>query len=146
MIGFSNLGDINTHLLQFQHALEKGSVSKAVSANTMLVFMVRGLFSNLEFPYAQFACSDVTGDLLFSLMWEVVSRRAMWFERFNIVTADGTSPNRHLSRIHNPSLTLTPHKVPNLYATDGRDFSSFLLNTFGKLVSHVKCYAYISEM
>lgn len=40
----------------------------------MLVFMVRGLFSRLRFPYAQFPCSAVTGDLLNNPFWEAVFR------------------------------------------------------------------------
>ena len=75
LIGFNNLGDINTHLLQFQSGLEKDADSTVLS-KTMLVFMVRGLFSNLEFTYAQFACTDITGDLYFAPIREAVSRQS----------------------------------------------------------------------
>ena len=40
----------------------------------MMVFMVRGLFSSLQFPYAQFACADITGDMLYDSFWEAVRR------------------------------------------------------------------------
>ena len=36
-------------------------------ATYMLTFMVRGLLSGLEFPYAQFASSSMSGELLFPL-------------------------------------------------------------------------------
>ncbi len=38
----------------------------------MMVFMVRGLFSSLKFPYAQFPCVDLSGDLLYDPFWEAV--------------------------------------------------------------------------
>ena len=128
LIGFSNLGDINTHLFQFQSRLEKDADS-TVLAKTMLVFMVRGLFSNLEFPYAQFACTDITGDLLFAPIWEAVSRLERCGLKVLALTADGASPNRRLFRIHDPTLATTPHKVPNPYATDGRDLLFFFRST-----------------
>ena len=40
-------------------------------AKTMLVFMVKGLFSSLRFPYALFPCNKLSGDLPF---WEAVYR------------------------------------------------------------------------
>ena len=43
-------------------------------AKTMMVFMVQGLFTLLRFPYAQFPCTTVTGDLLFHPFWQAVFR------------------------------------------------------------------------
>ena len=43
-------------------------------ANSMLMFMVQGLFIPLQFPYCQFPCCSVTGDLLFKPIWEAVYR------------------------------------------------------------------------
>ncbi len=40
----------------------------------MMVFMVRGLFTKLQFAYAQFPCSKVSGDLLYDPFWEAVYR------------------------------------------------------------------------
>lgn len=40
----------------------------------MVGMMVRGLFSRLRFPYAQFPVSSVTGDLLFEPFWQAVFR------------------------------------------------------------------------
>ena len=48
LVGSSNLGDINSHLLKFESTLEEED-SQEQLAKTMLVFMVRGLFSSLEF-------------------------------------------------------------------------------------------------
>ena len=55
MIGFCNLGDVNEHLLQFERSLSEiddtsASENSPKLAKTMMVFMVRGLFSKLQIP------------------------------------------------------------------------------------------------
>ena len=60
LIGFANLGEINNHLLKFEKELNGESQSMSNIAGTMLVIMVHGLLSKLNFPYAQFACSNPT--------------------------------------------------------------------------------------
>ena len=63
MIGYTNLGDINNHLKDFKLSINnQAAVPKF--AKTMLVFMVQGLFSKLQFRYAQFPAVDLSGDLL----------------------------------------------------------------------------------
>ena len=61
MIEFYSLGDINKCLPQFEQSLlEDGDTSKNQSpmlAKRMMVFMVRGLFSKLQFPCAPFPCA-----------------------------------------------------------------------------------------
>ena len=73
LVGFVNLGDTNNHLLQFEAALLGDSVPCPL-AKFMLVLMVPGLFSKVYFPYAQFACSKLSGDLLMDPVWEAISR------------------------------------------------------------------------
>eukprot|EP00731_Ephydatia_muelleri_P035362 Em0117g3a len=43
-------------------------------AKTMVVFMIRGMFNKLQFPYAQFPCSSLCGDQLYDPFWEAVRR------------------------------------------------------------------------
>lgn len=75
LIGFMNLGDINNHFINLQRAAEEGKSEKIQPlAKSLLVIMVRGLFSSLQFPYAQFACLNLTGDLMFDVFWEAVER------------------------------------------------------------------------
>ncbi len=68
-------------------------------ANSMLVIMVRGLFSKMQFPYAQFPCSKLRGFELFDVFWEAVER----LERcgFNVLacTCDGLSVNRRFFQV-----------------------------------------------
>ena len=78
--------------------------------------MVRALFYKFNFPYAQFACNKLSGDLMMNPLWEAIFR----LERLGFcvlgVTCDGASINRHLWKLHsNDSLT---YKVPNVFAPD----------------------------
>lgn len=74
IIGFANLGEINEHLMQFEKSLLDDTPLPPQPAKTMLVFMVRGLFNSLQFPYAQFPCVELSGDLLYEPFWEAVQR------------------------------------------------------------------------
>ena len=73
MVGFVNLGDVNNHLLAFERSMDgKNSAADNVLATTVMAMMVKGLFTPLQFPYAQFACANVTGDLMFQPFWKAV--------------------------------------------------------------------------
>lgn len=78
MTGFTNLGDINNHLIDLEQSLANDSEDSQSRcpklAKTMMVFMVRGLFSKLQFPYVQLPSADLTGDLLYDPFWEAVGR------------------------------------------------------------------------
>ena len=54
LIGLMNLGDINSHLLRFARSLSDEDQQMEPLAKTMFTIMVRGLFTRLQFPYAQF--------------------------------------------------------------------------------------------
>ena len=55
LLGFTNLGDMNSHLDHFEQSLQANMISESALAKTMLVIMVRGLFTKLQYPYAQFS-------------------------------------------------------------------------------------------
>ena len=61
MIGFSNLGDIHRHLLQFERSVLEDEPIQPQLAMSMMVFMVRGLFNSLQFPYIRFHCVEFSG-------------------------------------------------------------------------------------
>ena len=60
LIGFTNIGDINSHLDEYENQLANQEL-RAPLATSMLLLMVRGLFTHLMFPYAQFPCTDLAG-------------------------------------------------------------------------------------
>ena len=72
VIGFTNLGDINNHLLAFEQAVEEDKPEKNIVAKSMMTFMVKGLFMSFRFAYVQFPCAKMTGDLLFEPFWKAV--------------------------------------------------------------------------
>ena len=76
----------------YEKSLEEGSTQEPL-ANSMLVVMVRGLFSKMQFPYAQFPCNKLRGYEPYDIFWEAVE----WLERcgFSVLacTCDGLSVN-----------------------------------------------------
>ena len=72
LIEFTNLGDINNHLVTYEKAL--GDEEPPSLAKSVLVFIVRGLFTKLHFAYAQFPCSSLVGEKLFKPFWDAVYR------------------------------------------------------------------------
>lgn len=123
--GFIDIGDINHHLQEYEQSFyhkNKQSVHHSHPlADSILVFMVRGLFSSLEFPYAQFPCTTLTGEQIFVPFWEAVSRLERCGFKVMGVTADGLSANRHFFKLHGNSATDTPvHKTVNPYTSEDR--------------------------
>jgi len=120
LIGFANLGDIDAHLYRFEQSLESGAfLTKEPLAKTMLVVMVRGLFSGLQFPYAQFPCATLWGEQMFHIFWKTVGR----LERYGFcvlgLTCDGLAANRQLFRLHAPRRSQElVHKTSNPYAKE----------------------------
>ena len=109
LVGFANLGETNSQLLTFEKLLQSAPNSENVEplAKTMMVMMVRGLCSSLEFPLVQFPCNKVTGDLLF---WETVSRIEFLGLKVIAATADGASTNRRFFSVYMIyHLTYTTH-------------------------------------
>lgn len=74
LVGFVNLGEINNILTEFERQCkgETDVVNEDAIAKHMLTFMARGIFTKLEFPYAQFPTRGVTADKLFPIVWEAV--------------------------------------------------------------------------
>ena len=104
---------------RFEQSVE-GGISKGLPlAKTMLVVMVRGLFSSLQFPYAQFPCASLSGDQFFPVFWEAVARLERYGVKVLGLTCDGLSANRRLFRLHNRGTELV-YKVTNPYTDEPR--------------------------
>ena len=89
----------------------------------MLAFMVRGIFSGLEFPYAHFPTKGATGEELFPIVWDGVRNLEESGLRVMVITCDGASPNRKFFKMHTTSKqtgTVT-YKTKNPYSPDGRE-------------------------
>ena len=107
--------------------MDNHTVNSVPLANSMLVLLVKGLFSNLSFPYAQFSCTSICGDQMYDIFWEAVGRLELMGFKVMALTCDGLSANRRLFRLHNPAAGPDDivHKTLNPYADDGRDMFFF---------------------
>jgi biotin operon repressor len=125
VIGFVNVGDINNQLLKFERAQTRDS-QEAVPpplAKHMLVFMVRGIFSRLEFPYVQFPCASTSGDVIFPLVWECIKRLEACGLKVIATTADGASANRKFFKMHKQASgkdSEVVYKTVNVYSPEKR--------------------------
>ena len=73
IVGFVSLGSVNDELSKLGSNCING-VEHPPIAKQLLVFMVRGLFSNLAFPYMHFGTRGITGATLFPMVWEVIEQ------------------------------------------------------------------------
>ena len=136
VIGFVDFGEINNALSEFERSIDDGSPALA---KQMLVFMVRGVFFRLKFPYAQYATRDLSADVLFQLVillliaslfmlylqikvWRVV--RSLECAGFKVIslTGDKASVNRKFFRMHKPSDSdeSITYRVRNPYSVEER--------------------------
>lgn len=120
LIGFTNIGDINNQLDQFeQQCVNPSSMTRTVASH-MLVFMVRGIFTSLEFPYAQFPTTGITADSLFPLVWEAVYNLESCGFKVVAFACDGATPNRKFFAMHGGNKKLI-YKTTNIYSDDPKD-------------------------
>lgn len=124
IIGFEDLGAINNQLLMFEQELQSGDVLPKI-AKHMLVFMVRGIYFSMKFPYAQYATSSASADVLYPLMWEVI--RSLEYAGFKVIsiTCDKAASNRKLFKMHSLEKGSFTYKVRNPYSEDKRDIFFF---------------------
>lgn len=118
LIGFVNITDINHHLTAFEHHCH-GEVHSHEVATHMLVFMVRGLFTRLKFPYVQFSVATASGDILHPIVWQCIEHLEMVGIKVLALVCDGASTNRKFFRMHGKLKELT-YKVTNIYADEPR--------------------------
>ena len=110
VIGFVDLGSVNNQLLEFEQSCNNPPI-----ATHMLVLMVRGIFIHLQYPYAHFPTTKLSGATLFPIIWEAVERLEFIGFKVIVITADGASPNRKFFSLHGGS-----YKTVNPYSDDER--------------------------
>ena len=138
------MGDINNHLMNFERSLadEPGETS---IASSVLVIMVRGLLSKLNFLYAQFAVANLSGNLMVDPVWEAISRLERQGIRVLALTCDGASANRRLWKLHSKGRDTSErgvlYKVPNIYATDQSRFLYFISDPPHLIKTTRNCWA-----
>ena len=88
------------------------------------MFMVCGILSDLEFPYAQFPCTSVTADQLYPLLWGCVRRLEAAGFRVLATTCDGASANRTFFQLHGDAGEFI-HKTLNPFNVEPRPLFFF---------------------
>ena len=124
LIEFTNIGEINNSLDQYEQNCKNPSSSTRSVANHMLVFLVRGIFTSLEFAYAQFPTTGITAAALFPLVWDAVYHLESSGFRFVAFACDGATPNRKFFKMHGSPRKLT-YKTPNIFSTRNNWSNSF---------------------
>ena len=123
LLGFVNLGDVTNALDDFERRCKNEDESNDKVATHILSFMVRGIFSNLDFPYAHLPTEGATADQLFPIVWDAVRNLEESGFKVMVITCDGASLNRKLFRMHstqNQKGKVT-YKTKNPYSQDGRE-------------------------
>ncbi|KAL5500013.1 hypothetical protein EMCRGX_G011503 [Ephydatia muelleri] len=121
LIGFTDLGDINNHLVAYEKCLNEDTCPTV--ANSMLVFMVCSFFTQMKYPYVQFPCANVSGDLLFAPIWEAVFRLERCGFKVLTITFDGAAANRRFLKLMGSEKVL--FKVINKYSLEKRPLFFF---------------------
>ena len=103
LVGFSEIGDINDVTSGFERTVreEKTSASEPSLARYVIVFMVRGIFSSLCYPFGYFASEGFKSDQIYHCAWEAIRILEAIGLKVRAVVADGASPNRKFIRLHN---------------------------------------------
>lgn len=139
LMGFVRIGDINDHLLKVEKSKESETLRPQLATH-VLTFMVSGLFSDLEYPYASFQCTCITGDQLYSLVWGCVHRLEACGFKVVALTCDGASANRKFIRLHKSPKEEIVYKTMNPYANEDRPV--FFISDPSHLIKTVRnCWA-----
>lgn len=121
VVGYVNFGEVNNTLLHFERSLNGEGDDHSV-AKHMLVFVVRGVFIRLTFPYAQYPTTDLSADLLFPIVWEVVRNLECVGFKVISLTSDKASVNRKFFRMNqSDSKSKNINKIRNPYSIDDRN-------------------------
>ncbi|KAL5497084.1 hypothetical protein EMCRGX_G013484 [Ephydatia muelleri] len=115
LLCYINLGETNNQLLDLERLVSDDQNQEL--ASSIIIIMVRGPFTRLCFPYAQFSASTLSGDLLYDPIWEAVSRIEFCGFKVLAITADGASSNRRFFKLHDPTAKFL-HKTLNTHDPD----------------------------
>ena len=119
LTGFVNMGDVATHLADYEQQLKNGTEIKPKRqlAKTIVVLMVKGLLANYQFPYATFTATSLKGCDIFPMVWEAIDRLTRIDFRVLVITCDGASCNRKLFSMHGTGSQLT-YKTTNVFSKE----------------------------
>nr|XP_047125903.1 uncharacterized protein LOC101241084 isoform X2 [Hydra vulgaris] len=101
IVGLTEMGSLNDALDEFKNKIEGNkSINSPTLAKYVIVFMVRGIFSSLCYPFGHFASCGFNSDQIFNCAWEATRILECIGFKVRSMVADGASPNRKFFRIH----------------------------------------------
>lgn len=103
-MGFVDLGKVDQELDQLTRSIdscdEQIQPHEQQAAEHMFVLMIRTVFKpSFSFPVVQYPTTHLSGDKLYSIMWEVIERLELHGLNVVTVTSDGAAPNRRFYRL-----------------------------------------------
>ena len=123
LVGFSDLGGVVQELNEHEHLVAGDGRKFRQLAKTMMAIMVRGVFTDIAFPYAQFPLASPSGSDLFPLIWKAIDRLECNDIKVLGLTCDGASVNRRMLKLHGDSHT---HKTVNIFSNDDQSLLFFI--------------------
>ena len=101
LVGFTEMGELNEELRVLQDNLDGSkSLDERDFAKYVNVFMVRGIFSNLCYPFGYHASTGFNADQLFPLVWDASAVLECIRFKVRVWVCDGATPNRKLFKIN----------------------------------------------
>ena len=117
LVGFIDLDKVGNDILNMQEIVKN---EEKTLAKNVLVIMVRGVGSNLKFPFAHFATNGITSDQLFPILWRSVEICEVDLGlKVLYITSDGASPNRRFIRLHGENDSVV-YRGENIFSEDNR--------------------------
>ena len=124
MTGFCDLGEINNHLLKLERDYTTNRENTNTLATTIMMLMVRWLFTSCTFPYACFPSSNLTGEQLVPIFYEALMRLERCGCKVTCITLDGNSVNRKFFKLVANNSKI-PHKFTNPLSFNKREVYLF---------------------
>ena len=124
LIGYADLGEINNLLDDYEQKIDGSETAPRALGKCMLVFMVRGLFTSLKFPYVQFPAASTKGADIFPLVRQAIKHLSRLGLVVCTITCDGASDNRKMFTMFNAKSDLS-YKTVNVFSADRRSVFYF---------------------
>ena len=104
LLGFVNLGDVTNALDHFKCQCKIENENNDKVATHVLTFMVGGIFSDLNFPYAHFPTEGASADHLYPVVWDAIRNLEESGFKVMVIICDGASSTRKFFKCTAPSM------------------------------------------
>ena len=99
IIAFTELGDINEELNEFDRAINGANQEKKLASHVLRV-MARGSFKHINYPLGYFSLCGSDSTQFFAVLWHATGILEMAGFKVDAMVSDGASPNRRFYWLH----------------------------------------------